>query len=140
MARCLIVSFLLACAGSAAAAPFADPTRPPSASGAGGADEAPSGPRLESVLLSPGRRLAVIDGREYRAGDAFGDGRILNIAPTGVAIQRGAQTERHAGQRGAEAVVEVASQPASLLLAGRHDGDARPAQVNQDVRFELAIC
>jgi MSHA biogenesis protein MshK len=92
MARRLSLSLLLVMASSAAAAPFADPTRPPSAS-ATGSEEASSGPRLESVLLSPGRRLAVIDGKEYRAGEAFGDGRILSIAPSGVAIQRGAQTE-----------------------------------------------
>lgn len=94
MARRLTLYLLCALAANGAgAAPFADPTRPPSASASAGKDEVSSGPRLESILLSPGRRLAVIDGREYRAGDAIGDGRIVSIAPTGVAIQRGAQTE-----------------------------------------------
>ena len=42
---------------------------------------------------------------------------------------RRAQAERHAGQCGTEPVVEVAPQPAPLLLAGRHDGDARSPQL-----------
>lgn len=92
MAGRLTGCLLLAVAGSALAAPFADPTRPPSASAAGAAAVS-TGPRLESVLVSPARRVAVIDGKEYRAGEAFGDGRILSIAPAGVAIQRGSQTE-----------------------------------------------
>ena len=41
----------------------------------------------------------------------------------------GAETQRHAGQRGSEAVVEVTSQPASFLLAGRDDGHARTAEM-----------
>ena len=40
-----------------------------------------------------------------------------------------AQPERDARQRRAQTVVQVASQPAPLLLAGRHDGQARSAQV-----------
>ena len=41
----------------------------------------------------------------------------------------GAQTERDAGQRRTDTVVQVAAQPPPFLLARRDDRDARPAQV-----------
>lgn len=86
----------LACAlGSAAyAAPFPDPTRPPNAlpnTDAGAA--APEGPRLESVLIAPDRRIAVISGQQYRMGDKYGEGRIVRINESEVAIRSGEAVE-----------------------------------------------
>lgn len=68
-----------AAAGGAA---WVDPTRPPGAAGAG-ADEsgAPTegSLRLRSILVGSGRRVAVIDGRAYRVGDAIGSLTVQNI-------------------------------------------------------------
>lgn len=88
-----LAALLAACA--AGAAPFADPTRPPGAGGEGDSerDGAASGPRLESVLLSPQRKLAVISGREVRLGERFGEGRVVRITPVEVAIQRDGEIE-----------------------------------------------
>lgn len=95
MARRLI--FFLApalLAAGASAAPFADPTRPPVAGEeTGSGSSARSGLRLESVLLSPQRKLAVISGQEVRIGERFGDGRVVRISPTEVAIQRDGEIE-----------------------------------------------
>jgi MSHA biogenesis protein MshK len=86
---------LSAIAGSVGAAPFADPTRPPSAS-----DSAPAlpgaaamGPRLESVLIAPDRRVAVISGRQVPLGGKYGEGRVVRITETEVAIREGTTTQ-----------------------------------------------
>jgi MSHA biogenesis protein MshK len=88
--------FLLGvCAASLAhAAPFADPTRPPSAFGdEGAAATASSGPRLESVLIAPDRRLAVISGQQVRLGGKYGDGQVVRITESEVVIRNGAAME-----------------------------------------------
>jgi len=89
----LLLAPALLAAVAAAAAPFADPTRPPSAAEEAGGEGLPPGPRLESVLISPQRKLAVISGREVRLGERFGEGRVVRITPTEVAIRRGGETE-----------------------------------------------
>jgi MSHA biogenesis protein MshK len=93
MARRLTFLLALLVAAPAAAAPFADPTRPPGAAEEVGAEGQPAGPRLESVLISPHRTLAVISGKEVRVGERFGEGRVVRITPTEVAIRRGGETE-----------------------------------------------
>lgn len=81
-------------AGAAPGAPFADPTRPPNfASMNQDAATEPAGPRLESVLIAPDRRLAVISGQQYRMGDKYGEGRIVRITESEVAIRNGEAVE-----------------------------------------------
>lgn len=64
-----------------------DPTRPlqmpdrPQASQAGGL-------RLESVLISEQRRLAVINGQTLRENDSIGAGRVVRILPGVVEIRQ----------------------------------------------------
>ena len=76
----------VAMAASAQAAPFADPTRPPSASepGAGVRDE---GPRLESVLIAPDRRIAVISGQQVVVGTKAAGGEVVKISESEVVIR-----------------------------------------------------
>ena len=86
---------LLLAASGVNAAPFADPFRPPreiepptaSVSAATGA------PRLESVLIAPDRRIAVINGQQYTEGGTFGDGRILRISESEVLLRRPGRDE-----------------------------------------------
>ena len=79
-----------ACAAGRAAVP--DPTRPAVFIPAGGdadADAAPAASRqLQSTLVSPRQRAAVIDGQRYAEGDRLGDARILSIQ-AGVVRLRG---------------------------------------------------
>ena len=72
---------------------LADPTRPPSASAQGGPDEAPAGRQLQSVLLSGGRKIAVIDGNMVALGGMLGEARVVKITETEVVLKTGEETE-----------------------------------------------
>jgi MSHA biogenesis protein MshK len=76
-------------ASSAHAAPFADPFRPPQQAAASADARGGAGPalRLESVLIGPDRRVAVINGQQYGEGARFGDGRVLRISESEVVIR-----------------------------------------------------
>jgi len=76
---------------------LSDPTRPPNvlpgalrdASTRGEAPVVAS--RLQSVLISPQRRLAVIDGRTVPLGGKVDDATLVQIAETHVTLRRGAE-------------------------------------------------
>jgi MSHA biogenesis protein MshK len=82
-----------ALAATALAAPFADPTRPPGTSDVPASAAPAAAPRLQSVLIAPDRRIAVINGESYRLGDRFGDGRVAKISETEVVIRQGSRNE-----------------------------------------------
>ena len=94
--RAAIAVALALGAMAAQAAPMADPFRPPREIEAapGDAGKPMSAPRLESVLIAPDRRLAVINGQQYLEGERFGDGRVLRISESEVVIRRPDRDER----------------------------------------------
>ncbi|MBZ0091197.1 MAG: hypothetical protein K8F27_03120 [Sulfuricellaceae bacterium] len=72
-----------------------DPTRPafaadtpasPAASGAAG--EAPPEPGLQSILLSPGYKAAIINGQQVRVGARIGDAKVMEIRAGEVVLQK----------------------------------------------------
>jgi len=79
-------------AASVQAQASADPTRPPDAlnpalvNAAGSPD---TGPVLQSVLISRGRKVAIIGGKEVRLNDKYGDARVIKITETEVVLRRG---------------------------------------------------
>lgn len=86
IACCLGV--LLAGMAAAQSAPLADPTRPPGAGGESGAEAAaPEGVRLQSVLISPTRRVAVIDGRAVALGGRIGDATLETITESAAVLR-----------------------------------------------------
>jgi len=90
MKRALV--FILFCfAGSVAAqrAALVDPTRPPSAAGESNAREAarPRGPQLQSVLISPTRRVAVISGNTVVQGEKYGSATVVAITEGAVLLR-----------------------------------------------------
>jgi len=95
----LLLPLLLAL--PAQAQKMADPTRPPATlaapeSDAAAADSVPSGPRLQSILISRapgGRKLAVIDGATVRAGAKVGDAILERINDNSVVLRRGKNLE-----------------------------------------------
>lgn len=93
--RTIAPFFILAfgLAAGAQAAPWADPTRPPSGSVSDDPAAILEGPRLESVLIAPDRRIAIISGQQYRTGDKYGDGRVVRITESEVAIRTGEALE-----------------------------------------------
>ena len=49
---------------------------------------------LQSILVSPQRRQAVISGRTVGIGDRVGDAQVIEILPYEVVLQRGGQEVR----------------------------------------------
>lgn len=83
--------FLLS-GGAVHAAEMTDPTRPPASLGseANQSGDKPTGePELQSVLISPVRRVAVISGQTVVAGDMFGESRVVKITETEVVLRNG---------------------------------------------------
>jgi hypothetical protein len=89
MAQRLIALSILLAASSAnqpvTAEALTDPMRPPAAPSVSpqetaAGEAAPS--RLQSVLISSRRRIAVIDGRAVTLGERVGDATVVAIAPS----------------------------------------------------------
>lgn len=57
---------------------LSDPTRPPGTSAGAENNDGGAG-QLQSVILSGGRKLAIIDGVTYKVGERVGDARVLSI-------------------------------------------------------------
>lgn len=71
-----------------------DPTRPPAMLYApDGVAEIESGPVLQSVLISSGRRTAVISGQSVKVGDKVGDARVIRIKETEVVLKAGSSLQ-----------------------------------------------
>jgi MSHA biogenesis protein MshK len=84
---------LTALAGSAVvhAQGLPDPTRPPAMIESAGEQDAPasSGPVLQSILISPTRRIATINGQAFKTGDKFGETRVVKITENEVVLRNG---------------------------------------------------
>lgn len=89
MTRILILGFGLglACAASAQTRPLADPTRPPNVQADTSEATFVEGPRLQSILISPTRRAAVISGTAVALGGAYGDARVEAISESAVVLR-----------------------------------------------------
>lgn len=87
-----LATLLLSMSAQAAAADrLADPTRPPEAR------SVKSGPtrdtvRVEAVLRSAGRDLAIVNGKVVHAGDRIGTAQVAAILPDGISYVRDGQT------------------------------------------------
>jgi MSHA biogenesis protein MshK len=71
---------------------LSDPTRPPGASAS--ADQGSEGvasPVLRSILISPGRKLAVIGNDVVRLGGHVGDATLVKIGESEVTLRRGTE-------------------------------------------------
>ncbi|WP_334191114.1 MSHA biogenesis protein MshK [Noviherbaspirillum sp.] len=79
---------LLAVAPVAASSGLPDPTRPPSINHSSTGVDA-SGPVLQSVLIAPGRKEAVISGRTVKVGHQVGEARVEMIAESEVVLRNG---------------------------------------------------
>ncbi len=89
MRRTLAALAMTAGVSVAGAAPFADPTRPPDRlDGDRGEAAVPAGPRLESVLIAPDRRVAVISGQQVTIGSRFDNGEVVGISESEVRIRK----------------------------------------------------
>jgi hypothetical protein len=90
MTRLLLLGFGmgLAFAVPAQTRALVDPTRPPNVSEETSAGEATiHGPRLQSVLISPTRRAAVISGTAVALGGRFGDATLEEVTESAVVLR-----------------------------------------------------
>lgn len=91
MKRLLLV-VLMTHATGAAAASLSDPTRPYTPEQQ--AEASAPGFVLQSTLVAPGRKVAVIDGRRLRVGDRHHGAVVTAIMPYEVRLQAGARELR----------------------------------------------
>jgi MSHA biogenesis protein MshK len=69
-----------------------DPTRPPNATPEGESGQARV-PVLQSVMITPHGRAAIINGERVELGGKFGDARVLKITETEVVLRSAGRTE-----------------------------------------------
>lgn len=126
MTRAGVALLLLACAGAACAQGLSDPMRPPGAGGAAPADAAGGAasttPRLQSVLLSKGRKLAVIDGHIVALGGDLGDAKLVRIRETEVTLKRGEEFETLRMHEGVSKKL-IVRKPARVTTGARAPSD-----------------
>jgi MSHA biogenesis protein MshK len=94
------LGILLALAAHTALAQVTDPTQPPAALQAPAASQPgqpaeapPRAAQLQSILVSPTRRVAVIDGETVRVGQDFHGARVALIGEIEVVLLRGKEKE-----------------------------------------------
>jgi MSHA biogenesis protein MshK len=83
---------------AAAADNLPDPTRPPAIagpahSGSGAAPGAAAAPVLQSIMISPHRRMAIISGETVKLGEKFGDAQVVKITETEVVLRTGKELQ-----------------------------------------------
>ena len=86
-----------ATASSAMAAnSLADPTRPSTraAPSTVPVEPVPQGPVLQSTLVAPERKVAVISGTRVKIGDVYEGARVVDIRPYEVLLSRGGHETR----------------------------------------------
>jgi MSHA biogenesis protein MshK len=92
--RCVAAAGAILLVAGVQAQVLSDPTRPPSAvAESSGGQESASAARLQSVLLSPGRKVAVINGVAIPLGGMVGEARLVKITETEAVLKSGNETE-----------------------------------------------
>lgn len=94
---CTMATAIVAAISGAQAQTLTDPTRPPSATsalpGSPAAQEEAAGTQLQSILISSGRKVAVINGTMVPLGGMVGEARVVRITETQVVLKKGEETE-----------------------------------------------
>jgi len=87
----LAVALALALCAASATAQMNDPTRPPASFGASEPDAGDGGGiMLQSVLISPAQRAAIINGVLVRQGEKYGDAVLIEVSENEVVLRSGA--------------------------------------------------
>lgn len=89
--RLLLSLFLgVTTAGLATAQGMSDPTRPPGGLAESVEAVGSGGPVLQSVMLSPSRKVAVISGELVVLGGRYGSSRLVRLTETEAVLKNGA--------------------------------------------------
>lgn len=99
MVRLLGMGAWFGCAAAMAASPadlkgLTDPTRPYTGPATAAPPPESTGPVLQSTMISPVARRAVISGRSYRVGDRIDGAVVMDIQPYEVTFKRGNRETR----------------------------------------------
>ena len=93
----LAAALALAIFSAGVAAQSSDPMRPPSGFGVGEADvetaDAGGGMTLQSVMISPAGRAAIISGVMVRLGEKYGDAVLVRVAESEVVLKSGSDSQ-----------------------------------------------
>lgn len=95
MNRLHALMFVLLVPGAATVAGaqgMVDPTRPPSAFAETADLAATGGPVLQSVMLSPARKVAVISGEMVVLGGRYGSARLVRLTESEAVLRSGGET------------------------------------------------
>jgi MSHA biogenesis protein MshK len=88
-----LLAWALPAQGNEAPSVLSDPTRPSSGWDAEAYSHPSSGPVLQSTIIAPGKRRAIINGRSLAVGDKVGGAVITGIRPYEVTLtQAGRET------------------------------------------------
>lgn len=92
----VLLAGLVTCPVLGLANQMLDPTRPPSAfakprTSVADAPVSTQGLQLQSVLISPKRKVAIINGETLVVGDSIGESQIIRIMDTEVVLRAGTE-------------------------------------------------
>jgi hypothetical protein len=131
------LTLVLGCLSPALGQVLSDPTRPPQAwlaaqpkaEGTLSAAEPDIVPQLQSLLIGPSRRYAIIEGQLLGVGDKFKDAHVVAVRPAGVVLrsERGTQTLR--------LFPDVEKRPVKPVAA---DAVGAPAKAKRHIRLTEA--
>jgi len=76
---------------AAGAQGLTDPTRPPGALATAAGEAVVSGPVLQSVMLSPTRKVAMISGEVVVLGGRYGSARLVKLSESEAVLRDGAE-------------------------------------------------
>jgi len=134
-ARRPALRFVSWCAVACMAAPGAmaqvmiDPTRPPPGVYAPeSAEKATGAPVLQSVMITPTARTAIIGGEEVKLGAKFGDARVIKITETEVVLRTTGGTETLKMYPGVEIKAVQPPQKAKQVIRKSSKANKSPAR------------
>ena len=87
--KTLIALLLGVMNGIAAAQGLSDPTRPPGGQSESADAVGSGGPVLQSVMLSPSRKVAVISGEMVALGGRYGAAKLVRLTETEAVLKNG---------------------------------------------------
>lgn len=102
-----------------------DPTRPPASLGAvldGAAAESNLGPRLQSVLIAPGRRVAIVSGQMVEVGGKVGEAKVVAISESEVVLKNGKDVQI------LKLFPDIEKHPASAAVKSRSRPGSQPVK------------
>ena len=103
-----------------------DPTRPPAGISADVPDDTTPGNQLQSVMISPTRRAAIINGVMVELGEKYGDAVLMRVAEDEIVLRSGGSRQVLKLHPAVEKVDVARSEPAAPAAAKSPPRTAKP--------------